>query len=218
MDDTPNPPTPQTNPQRPTRDVLRQRFANAARCTDHEMQTYYLESNDWDVAAAVRECEEDRKWEEEHRALQQMLRVPAAGAGAADNDANANNAPVQQQQEPPPSYSSLFKIKRRPNNNNGGNRPSHYYPWPITAASSSSTSALLRRPSARGVTTYDMSDFAAAVEDAGGDYVRIGGNEAGPPVAVAMMAPAAAHHDNEEEGSHEAALRAPLLGRRVPVE
>lgn len=175
----------------------------------------------------------------QHNPKQHMTRVPVTegeAAGEARNNNNNNNdysagMPIQQQpQEPPPSYMAFFKIKARRQNN----RPSHYYPWPINAATSSSSSSsatsLLRRPSARGA--YDMApmlmeDFAAATNvqeeegGFGGDYMRIEGDGDGEgtaapvpvPVAVAVVAPRHGSNYGELEGSHEAALRAPLLGR-----
>ena len=97
-----------------------------------------------------------------------------------------------------------------------------------TTSTASASASALRRPLAaagsRSPTSYDMSDFASvegAGTGSGGDYVRM---DSGPPsnegaaaaatsVPVAVAVAVAAVVD--DEGSHEAALRAPLLGRGV---
>lgn len=52
--------------QRPTKEVIRQRFRNLTECKDEEEITYYLEFHKMNLHEAVCSYQSDTRWEADH--------------------------------------------------------------------------------------------------------------------------------------------------------
>lgn len=95
------------NRQRPTKQVLAQRFKSATRCECEQTTQYYMEVGEWNLRRALEEYREDKRWEEEHQAVKEREEKAARAMQAPATAPPAG---------PPPRYSSVFpqgRPKRR---------------------------------------------------------------------------------------------------------